>query len=166
MTISIRQANKDDLSTLCKWYADGELMKDVGFPEALKVDRLQLSKRLENPPEDRGLYMILNEKKETIGELSYHDLTQKDCGIGIKIAVAYQGKGYGRAALSYFVNFLFEKFRLESIHLDPMVENKRAIYLYKQIGFVEEAILHDCWTDPKGVKHHAVKLRLYRSEDI
>ena len=55
-----------------------------------------------------------------------------------------KGKGYGREALKMMKNWAFEDLKMHRAWLDAKVDNKRAINLYKDEGFVEEGIIREC----------------------
>ena len=48
------------------------------------------------------------------------------------------GKGYAKEASIGVINFCFEKLKLRKINLGALIENKRAIKLYRNLGFKKE----------------------------
>lgn len=63
------------------------------------------------------------------------------------------GKGYGKEASIEVINFCFKKLLLRKINLGLVAENKKALNMYKSLGFVEEGryknhtLLDDKYTD-------------------
>ena len=62
----------------------------------------------------------------------------------MRIIMDVKGKGYGREALKMMKNWAFEDLKMHRAWLDAKVDNKRAINLYKDEGFVEEGIIREC----------------------
>jgi RimJ/RimL family protein N-acetyltransferase len=58
--------------------------------------------------------------------------------IGINLGTAYQGKGYGREALNWMLDWGFKHAGLHTISITAASYNPRALHLYESIGFVLE----------------------------
>lgn len=58
--------------------------------------------------------------------------------LGIAIASAYQGKGYGTEAIRWALDWAFRFANLHSVGLDVVEYNDRARRVYKKVGFVYE----------------------------
>lgn len=65
--------------------------------------------------------------------------------LSIVLDVAYQNKGHGYNILLEFLNFAFTKLNLRKIWLDVNAFNKKAIHLYKKIGFTKKAYFLDTY---------------------
>ena len=163
--VKLRKAVPGDAELLCKWYADGRVMVHVGFADGFREDLEKLRQKLSNQVYDSGLFIILNEKDEPIGECNFKDLIEAKCSIGIKICeLEFQGKGYGKDAFCAFIDYLFTAFLINFIELDTLVENIRAQNMYKKIGFKETRINKDCWVDPTGKSRSAVEMTLIKDD--
>lgn len=55
----------------------------------------------------------------------------------------YRGKGFGKIAMQYLVEYGFTKLGLHKINLGVFEKNKPAINLYKKLGFTIEGKLKD-----------------------
>lgn len=81
---------------------------------------------------------------EIIGEMGLGDeLTRKMFAsrramLGIGITKEHQGKGYGREAINWLLDWGFSQVGLHTIALKVNSFNEAAIRLYKGVGFVEE----------------------------
>lgn len=62
----------------------------------------------------------------------------RNASIGIAISSQYQGKGYGREALTWGLDWAFRHGNLHSVSISTASFNTRAAKLYRDIGFVEE----------------------------
>ncbi|KAH8651175.1 acyl-CoA N-acyltransferase [Xylariales sp. PMI_506] len=58
--------------------------------------------------------------------------------LGICIAAAHRGKGYGTEMVNWAVDWGFRRGNLHRIHLGVWSYNHNAIELYRKLGFVEE----------------------------
>jgi RimJ/RimL family protein N-acetyltransferase len=62
------------------------------------------------------------------------------CTLGITIATAYQGKGYGTEAINWALDWAFQVARMHAVRLVCFSFNEGAIRLYEKIGFVKEGL--------------------------
>jgi len=76
-----------------------------------------------------------------IGDCGLFHINQRsgtaELGIGIGDR-SYQGKGYGREALTLLVDYGFRLLNLRKIWLETGADNERAIRSYQAVGFVLE----------------------------
>lgn len=159
-----RPATVEDAQCLKAWYEDGRLMGPVGFPKGLVTDLDLLKHKLDHPKPGAQLFMIEYDGA-VIGEVNYHDMTDQECCMGIKIALDYQGQGLGKKAAKLFADYLFALYPIESIVMDPMADNVRAIHVYESIGFQREKLIENIWIDPEGQSRDALVMRLRRQDE-
>lgn len=60
--------------------------------------------------------------------------------LGIVISQLHTGKGVGRALMTVLINWAKENKRIEKISLVTRADNKRAIVLYEDVGFIQEGL--------------------------
>jgi RimJ/RimL family protein N-acetyltransferase len=86
-------------------------------------------------------WMIIFEN-QTVGyfRLSNWSKENKNIYIGADISEEFTGKGIVQEAYKMFIPFLFKEYDLNKISLEVLSTNKRAIYLYKKIGFNFEGV--------------------------
>jgi RimJ/RimL family protein N-acetyltransferase len=101
-----------------------------------------------------------------IGECGLHHVNRLDgtaeVGIGIGDR-AYQGRGYGRAALTLLVDYGFRLQNLRKLWLEVHGSNERAIRSYRSVGFVEEGRQREhTWSG--GRYEDLVLMGLFRSD--
>lgn len=97
----------------------------------------------------------------TIG-LHEHDRCNDTIRPGIVIFPAFQGKGYGKAALHLLIEFAFLELNVNLIYLNVFPENK-ADKLYRSVGFNDEGILRERYK-LRGIYHNMLSMSLTRSE--
>jgi RimJ/RimL family protein N-acetyltransferase len=64
----------------------------------------------------------------------------RNAEIGISILKDYQGKGYGREAINWMLDWGFRHAGLHTIGISTASFNPRATHLYESMGFVHEGI--------------------------
>ncbi|ANU26390.1 hypothetical protein I858_005000 [Planococcus versutus] len=60
--------------------------------------------------------------------------------LGIVISQLHTGKGVGRVLMTMLINCAKENKRIEKISLVTRADNKRAIVLYENVGFIQEGL--------------------------
>jgi len=87
-------------------------------------------------------YWIIWEEDERVGyfRLSNHSKENHNIYIGADIHPVFAGQGLGYKSYKEFMSFLFseKEYDLNKISLEVLATNKRAIHLYKKLGFVQE----------------------------
>lgn len=72
--------------------------------------------------------------KPVAPDLRHH----RNADVGMALADAHQGKGYGREALNWIIDWGFRHANLHRVNISTISYNERAISLYKKLGFKEE----------------------------
>ena len=171
--IKARPVEVDDASYYTKWWNDGKLMESVGFKNGLNISLEKTTKILEKcisstNPKDNKMFIILDSKNDLpIGELVYgeYDEELRNCRIGIKICeLDYQGKGYGYESCVEFFKYLFTNLHLQTILIDTLLTNTRAINLYQRLGSKTTQILRNFWTSPEGISYDVIFFELSKDD--
>ncbi|KAK2609137.1 hypothetical protein QQS21_002364 [Conoideocrella luteorostrata] len=68
------------------------------------------------------------------GAIAHH----RNASIGIALSSAYQGKGYGREAINWALDWAFRHANMHTIGISTASFNQRAMRLYEDMGFVRE----------------------------
>lgn len=96
----------------------------------------------------------------TRGEPTAHDLTaigwltldchtltlhHRSCTLGIMIASAHQGEGYGTEAINWALDWAFRVAAMHAVRLSCFSFNDRAVKLYQRLGFVKEGVAREAY---------------------
>lgn len=141
--ISIRETSEEDLKNLKALWADGDVMKFVGFPDGLHETDESMMKWLNRISSARPLvnHYSIFEGSAFCGETFYSiDKEHGSCAsLDIKLFRFARGKGIATKALSYAIENAFRN-GAEKVWVDPNPENIKAIALYDRLGFVRKPL--------------------------
>lgn len=135
--IEIRETTKRDLALVKILWADGDVMRFVGFPEGLHQTDEYMMHWFEWIVSSRPAtnhYSIFSDEVycgETFFSL---DSVHKSASLDIKLFRFARGKGIAAAALSFAMKEAFKN-GARSVWVDPNPQNSRAIALYQRLGF-------------------------------
>lgn len=170
--IIIRSANLDDAIQLNKWWNDGNLMDHAGFPEGLGQSLEATRETIKSKEDKLSQICIIEIDGKLVGELSYSIKGDGAAYPGWKICdLDYQNRGYGPQVIRILFEFLFtdedinEKFPIDRIVWDTMVENKRAQYVYEnKLKARKLGIEKNTWQDQLGNWRSAVYYEISKEE--
>ena len=136
MNIQIKETTELDLPNLQRLWADGEVMKNMGFPHGLFKSLPQLKRWLKTLKRKNAKdYSIYSPELSYCGETYYR--AKGNLGIvDIKLFPKARGKGIAAKALSFAIK---EAFRagVNHVFVNPFDVNTKAIELYHKLGFKE-----------------------------
>ena len=136
--ITVKETTANDLALVKQLWADGDVMKFVGFPDGLHETDDSMNKWfswiLSSRPTtnhfsvfDDGIYC---------GE-SFFSIDAKhdnSASLDIKLFKFARGKGIATTALSYAIDEAFKN-GAKKVWVDPNPDNVKAIALYERLGF-------------------------------
>ncbi|KAF5664814.1 GNAT family acetyltransferase acetyltransferase [Fusarium heterosporum] len=122
----------------------------------------------QTPPSDEG---DSNKNTPTIigimcigwGGISPSTAHHRNAEIGISLAKSHQGKGYGREAINWMLDWGFRHAGLHTIGITTASFNPRAEYLYRDMGFTFEGKRRDTIWQNRGW-HDLVMFGMTESE--
>ena len=138
--LTIKETESYDLENTRRLWADGEVMKFVGFPNGLEKSPEDMKAWLEwiaqNRP--RTKHFSIYEDNAYCGE-AFYDINGQTgrAALDIKLFPAARGKGIAKVGLMYAIREAFEN-GARSVYVDPNPENERALKLYESIGMVKK----------------------------
>ena len=115
-----------------------------------KIDFMLLG----NPPKDmeqhlnfldkvllisRWIYIAYYQTKR-VGYSQIYDVQDNSLEVGFVIHPDYQGKGLGINLVLETVEIAKKEFKNKKVILYVLKDNKKAIHIYKKIGFIEESV--------------------------
>lgn len=136
----IKETERDDLENTRRLWADGEVMKFVGFPNGLIKCAEDMRCWLERIEAHRPQvnHFSIYEDEAYCGEAFYAiDAFTGRAALDIKLLSEARGKGVGRSGLLHAIEEAFEN-GAELVYVDPNPENERALKLYESIGMVKK----------------------------
>ena len=112
---------------------------DIPYP--FSKESLTKFLQVEEPNKTFGIYS--NEVNQLVGSIAIYNVNQQNlnCEVGLVISEKDQGNGFGKESMQLIVDFIFNYLPMEKIKLDVFSFNKKAIRLYKKIGFQHEGTL-------------------------
>ncbi|WP_430610209.1 GNAT family N-acetyltransferase [Enterococcus sp. DIV0876] len=149
----LRPATKHDIDKIFEWWTNGEIMQSVGYPLGLPIAKKDIEQSLKyyEETDDAAFLIILSEAEKEIGEFAYAKISTNTYTFDIKIGESqYQGKGYGKKALLEGLKMMQKQKDCERIEINVAPENKKALGLYKSVGFKFVHKKEDNWKDQLG----------------
>lgn len=138
--IEIKEATAKDVENVQRLWADGDVMKYVGFPEGLFETEETIGEMILRIAANRTRcnYYAIYEDGVYCGEASYDiDEDTKSASLDIKLFRFARGRGIATKALSFAMEEAF-KSGAKTVWVDPNPENAKAIALYERLGFVRK----------------------------
>jgi RimJ/RimL family protein N-acetyltransferase len=160
--VFLRPAEKTDLSTFVRWFADAEMSSFLGMraPLSEAMEEQWFARMVEMQGKEHYHFVMCRlEDSQPIGTVSLFriDHVSGSAGIGISIGEkSLWGKGYGTDAMFAIVDFGFGQLRLERIWLEVFDYNVRARRSYEKAGFVVEGTMRHA--NYRAGKYHDVML--------
>lgn len=143
----MRKVNKSDLNqTYLAWLNDPEVNKFMhrNTKLATREDLLKYYNNFARNKNDFLFAIIVKENNKHIGNvrLGPIDRIHKRSDFGIMIGDKQSwGKGFASEAIKLVLNYGFKTLKINKINLGVIDDNKRAIALYKKLGFVKEGCI-------------------------
>lgn len=138
--IEIKESTADDLKNIQRLWADGDVMRFVGFPDGLHQrddDMRSWLQWIEANRPSLNHYSIFEDGKYC-GESFYEiDAEHQSAALDIKLFGFARGRGIALAGLSHAIKEAFRN-GAKTVWVDPNPKNTKAIALYKRLGFQQK----------------------------
>lgn len=147
----IREATKEDAQMLNQWWNDGELMKDVGFPDGLGESLEDTRRNILAWQGKRSKLCIIELDGRPIGECSIkYKLGDDSAYPGWKICdKSLQNRGIGPKIILMLFEEIFRDDSVSQVVWDTLQTNTRARHLYEdKFGVIPKQ--GESWTSPAG----------------
>ncbi len=139
--IEVRETTREDIGSVQRLWADGDVMRFVGFPDGLirtDEDMRDWYAWIESGRPAVNHYSIF-EDGAYCGESFYEIDREHQCAaLDIKLFGSARGRGIAAAGLSHAIEEAFRN-GAKTVWVDPNPENAKAIALYKRLGFQQKA---------------------------
>ena len=144
--IEIRQTTAEDLKNVQRLWADGDVMRFVGFPEGLQ----------QTDEDMQGWYRWIESGRPQLDHFSvfedgvycgetFYEIDREhgsSAALDIKLFGFARGRGIAAEALSFAIGKAFEN-GAKTVWVDPNPQNAKAIALYEKLGFVKYGMMPD-----------------------
>ena len=136
--ITVKETTANDLTHVKQLWADGDVMKFVGFPEGLHESDERMQKWFRRIVSSRPAtnHFSIFDLDIYCGE-SFYSIDVKhgnSASLDIKLFPFARGKGIAATALTYAIEEAFRN-GAEKVWVDPNPNNVKAIALYERLGF-------------------------------
>ena len=135
--LAIRETTAEDLKNVQRLWADGDVMRFVGFPEGLRQTDEDMERWLRWIESNRPAlnHYAIFEDGRYCGESFYElDAEHRSAALDIKLFGFARGRGIAAAGLSHAIREAFRN-GAEIVWVDPNPDNGKAIALYERLGF-------------------------------
>lgn len=140
--IYIRQLELKDVYSMRNWgYHENPLLIGYNFP-ILNDKEVEMWYKYKTKSIFNKYYSIFNEDNILIGYLGIKNIRFifRKATLGIVLDPNFVEKSYGEESLRVFLEYYFEEMKMKKMLLDVDSFNKRAINLYKKLGFKKQYI--------------------------
>lgn len=135
--IEVKETGITDLDDVRQLWADGDVMRFVGFPDGLRRTEEQMRdwfRWIESNRPALNHYSIF-EDGNYCGESFYElDAEHRSAALDIKLFGFARGRGVAAEGLSFAIKEAFRN-GAETVWVDPNPDNAKAIALYERLGF-------------------------------
>ena len=166
-TVRLSAISEDDAATMIEWYEDPATRRMFGSP-AVPRSEAQLREWIagwQKSPDgiDFGIRLIDSDQLIGKANLSGYRTEHHRASLGLEIARAYQGKGYGYEAMGLVLAFAFRELNLHRLSLSVASYNQAAIGLYEKLGFKKEGVAREAM-QKDGAYHDVFSYGLLQPE--
>lgn len=167
--ISYRPLTAEDSSLRMKWLNDPEVNRYLGHQVRKGTDESFHRKWMEEylAEKTREILIILADGKP-IGQVGLIDINLLDKNAALYIVIGeaeYRGKGIGKEAIRYILDYAFNKMKLHRIWLEVHEDNIAGIKCYTDCGFIEEGHLVDQVLYADGTYHDEIGMAIINPKE-
>jgi ribosomal-protein-alanine N-acetyltransferase len=147
--LTLRDIRLADAQAIFNMRSNGRVNQFIARQSMLEQeDAKQLIDRTQNAYTQGiaiGWAGILRDNEDIIGTCGFNqiDYQNRRAEIGGELSVEYWGKNIAIEAVTAIVKFGFTELQLHSIEAKVAPDNKGAVYLLEQLGFIKEAHFKD-----------------------
>ena len=138
--LTIRKAKESDSSLIWSLWTDPRVMADVGYPEGLRINEVEIKERIGREGREKTLLeslLIVDLRNEKISIGQCFMLRPNDKGVSstdIKLLPKYWGRGYGLEVKRGLLDTLFTSTECLAVEATPNVNNLASIRLQESVG--------------------------------
>jgi len=165
--IKIRKHQREDIPYRLKWLNNPKVNEFLGDDHANGTTLAKQKKWFDiyEKSKNKKFFTICDNKKP-IGMFGLYNIDKTLNSSDLFIAIGdyeYRGKGIGKIAMKWLIDYGFKKLKLHKIKLGVAEDNLSAVNLYKSVGFEIEGILKDEYLI-KGVYHNDIAMAIFNND--
>ena len=161
--LKIRKHLKQDIPLRVKWLNNPNVNQfigdELGQKTTIKKEQAWFDSYQRNPAKK---FFTICEDKIPIGIMGLSNISDINQNADLFIAIGedgYRGKGFGRQAMLWLINYGFNKLKLHKLNLGVIKANAPAVKLYLSLGFEIEGEMRDeVYTDGKFLNTYSMAL--------
>lgn len=137
----LRKLNLKDAPFMLEWMHDEDIISGLSadiFRNKTINDCIEFINKSQDDKNDCHM-AIVNKYDEYIGTVSlkHIDYIDKNAEFAIVLRKIAQGKGYAKIAVSEILDIAFNEYKLDEVYLNVLMDNEKAIGLYRSCGFID-----------------------------
>ena len=134
--VSLRPLTRADLEQMANWHPhDDPLLADANWPQRTLSELERWYTHHSQDPR-RLLCAVTDKSGQLIGTITLRERdARRSSRLGITLGADYVDQGLGTEALTLFLDYYFAELGFEKLVLDVAGYNRRAIRVYRKLGF-------------------------------
>lgn len=168
----VKSMDMEEVPKLSDW-TDNEdpIFFDYNFPVLKREEQINWFKKKSSGT--KRLFTIQDFDQNVIGYMSLRNVNiiLRRAEFGIVLNPAVMNKGYGSDALKVLIKWFFEELGYRQLVLTVALYNKRALHIYKKLGFDYVSIIYETYDNPlfdpfsgENAAEYAKLFRKYRHQ--
>jgi len=145
--ITFRSHSKKDIPYRVAWFNNPKVNKYLGHSPGKRTTLKKQEEWFARYRQDKQMkYFTILADQKPIGFMGFSNIDGVNKNADIVLAIGddqYRGKGVGKLALRFLVEYGFKTLKLHKINAGVFKENKAAVHLNKSLGFVTEGVFKD-----------------------
>jgi RimJ/RimL family protein N-acetyltransferase len=167
LKLKIRRHLSKDIPYRVKWLnnpAVNQFIGDqIGQKTTLQKEKAWFASYLNNP---QKRFFTICDQDQPIGFMGFSNISRHNRNADLFIAIGedeYRGKGIGKTALKWLIDYEFQKLQLHKISLGLIKDNIPALKLYTALGFELEGEMKDeIWHE--GRYYNTLSMALFNNK--
>lgn len=136
--LEIRPIEPYDASWLVNMRNEEEVISNLHDPIMYSIE--STVQWIKNMPKGSMRWVAYNDVCESginigIIRIDHFDTLNRNCYIGMDICEGFRGQGLSREIYKIVLDKLFQVYNMETIYLEVLANNERAIHIYEKLGF-------------------------------
>jgi len=165
--IKIRRHLEKDIPCRVKWLSNPNVNKFIGDELGQKTSLLKEKAWFNNYNKDKNKkFFTICDNTKPIGFMGLSNISKINKNADLFVAIGeddYRGKGIGKIAIKWIIDYGFNKLKLHKINLGVIKDNVAAVNLYKSLGFVIEGEMKE-EVFYKNKFYHSLSMALFNGK--